>query len=351
MTANRLSQPGPNAALSHIHVKTRGSTAPIFPRVAILGTGKMGSAIATRLSTTGFQVVVWNRTRSRAETLGLGPVAATPAVAAAAADIIVSSLTGPEAVLAAYLGPDGALSAGEGKLFIEMSTAGPDLLSTLAERVAAAGGTLVDAPIIGAPPAVRAGEATILAGGFDPDIAVASPVLSAFGTVRHVGSLGSAARLKLVANSMLADVILAAAELQVAGEGSGLDRDDVFWVLERLVPSLEARRAGLIESRHTPPLFALRDLRKDVDLALALFSRSAASTPLTRSASALVNAAAASTPDLDISGIVLPYRQIGHSRPAATDLATTPLARMAAHLGGEMSSAEFAGVVLARNTR
>jgi 3-hydroxyisobutyrate dehydrogenase-like beta-hydroxyacid dehydrogenase len=351
MTDNRLTQPRPNATLSHIHVKTRASTAPISTRVAILGTGKMGSAIAARLSTTGFEVVVWNRTRSRAEALGLGPVAATPAAAAAAADIIVSSLTGPEAVLAAYLGPDGALSAGEGKLFVEMSTTGPDLLSTLAERVAAAGGTLVDAPIIGAPPAVRAGEATILAGGFDQDIAVASPVLSAFGTVRHVGSLGSAARLKLVANSMLADVILAAAELQVAGEGSGLDPDDVFWVLKRLVPSLEARRAGLIESRHTPPLFALRDLRKDVDLALALFSRSAASTPLTRSASALVNAAAASTPDLDISGIVLPYRQIRRSRSADTELATTPPAGMAARLGADMSSAEFAGVLLARNTR
>ena len=61
---------------------------------------------------------------------------------------------------------------------------------------------------------------------------MANPVLSMLGTVRHVGAAGSAARLKLVANSMLADVILAAAELQVAGEGAGLDPDDVFWVLE-----------------------------------------------------------------------------------------------------------------------
>ncbi len=120
---------------------------------------------------------------------------------------------------------------------------------------------------------------------------------------------------------MLADVVLAAAELQVAGEGSGLDRDDVFWVLERLVPSLEARRAGLLESRHSP-LFALRDLRKDVDLALAMFARSNAPTPLTRSASALVNTAAALAPDLDISAVALPYRQIDSSS-AETGLATT----------------------------
>ena len=280
-------------------------------RIAILGTGKMGSALAARLSSAGFEIVLWNRTRSRAEALGLGTVADTPAAATRDADFVVSSLTGPDAVLAAYLGPDGALTAGEGKRFIEMSTAGPDLVSTLAAHVAAVHGTLVDAPILGAPPLVRAGEAAILVSGPDEDVAAASAVLSVFGTVRHVGALGSAARLKLVANSMLADVILAAAELQVAGEGAGLVPDDVLWVLERVAPGIEPRRAGLIEGRHTPPMFALRDLAKDVGLALTLFERSGAQTPLTRWSRELVSAAAAMTPDADISAVVQPYRQAG----------------------------------------
>ncbi len=301
-------------------MKSNDSSASAGRTIAVLGTGKMGSAIAARLSAAGFEIVLWNRTRSRAEALGLGAVADTPAVAARDADVVVSSLTGPEAVLAAYLGPDGALTAGPGKHFIEMSTAGPDLVSDLAAQVKAVGGTLVDAPLIGAPPAVRAGEAAILVSGTDEDVAAASPALSALGTVRHVGPLGSAARLKLVANSMLADVILAAAELQAAGEGAGLDPDDVFWVLKRVVPSLEARRAGLIEGRNSPPLFALRDLRKDVVLARALFRRSGALTPLTRSASALVSAAAAASPDLDIGAVVLPYRQV---RPSSTGDAGT----------------------------
>jgi 3-hydroxyisobutyrate dehydrogenase-like beta-hydroxyacid dehydrogenase len=298
-------------------------------RIAILGTGKMGSTIAARLSGAGFQIVLWNRTRSRAEALGLGTVADTPAAAARDADMVISSLTGPEAVLAAYLGPDGALSAGRGKRFVEMSTAGPDLVSDLAAHVTAAGGTLVDAPIVGAPPFVRTGEAAILIGGADEDVAVASAVLSALGTVRHVGPLGNGARLKLVANSMLADVMLAAAELQVAGERAGLDPDDVFWVLERTAPGLEARRAGLIGDHHTPTLFALRDLRKDLGLAQALFARSDAQTPLTHSSSELVGAAAELTPDLDISAVVRPYRQAGP--PAAADAGTaTPLAESAA---------------------
>jgi 3-hydroxyisobutyrate dehydrogenase-like beta-hydroxyacid dehydrogenase len=284
--------------------------------IAVLGTGKMGSAIATRLSEGGYEIVLWNRTRSRAEALGFGKVAETPATAVRGADLVISSLTGPEAVLAAYLGPDGALTAGKGRHFMEMSSAGPNLVSDLAAHVAAAQGTLIDAPIIGAPPAVRAGEAAILVGGADEDVARASPVLSVLGTVRHIGPLGSAARLKLVANSMRADVILAAAELQVAGEDAGLDPEEVFWVLKRVAPALEARRAGLLEGRHTPPMFALRDLRKDLDLAMDLFGGSAAHTPLTRSSRELVSAAAAANPDLDISALVRPYREVG--RPATT---------------------------------
>jgi 3-hydroxyisobutyrate dehydrogenase/2-hydroxy-3-oxopropionate reductase len=313
MNGKRMSQGDLNSNPGPIPAQVRDRAAPVAPRIAILGTGKMGSAIATRLSGAGYDVVLWNRTRSRAEALGLGTVTDTPAAAARHADVVVSSLTGPEAVLAAYLGRHGALTAGNGKRFVEMSTAGPDVVADLAAHVTEAGGTLVDAPLLGAPPVVRAGEAAILVGGADEDVAAVSPLLSVLGAVRHVGPLGSAARLKLIANSMLADVILAAAELQVAGEGAGLEPDDVFWVLNRIAPALEARRAGLIEDRHAPPMFALRDLRKDLDLALALFEASAARTPLTRSSSELVSAAAAVTPDLDISAVTRPYRQVGRA--------------------------------------
>ena len=292
------------------------ATTRALPRVAILGTGKMGSAIAGRLDEAGFDLVLWNRTRSRAEALGLGTVADTSAAAVAGADVIISSLTGPAAVLATYLGPDGALSAGAGKQFIDMSTAGPTLVSHLAALVRTAGGILVDAPILGAPPFVRAGEAAILVGGASDDVAEMRSVLSVFGTVRHVGPLGSAARLKLVANSMLADVILAAAELQVAGEDAGLDPDDVFFVLNRVAPSLAARQAGL-QGQPTPTLFALRDLRKDVDLAMALYGASGSQTPLTRWSRDQIDAAAAATPDLDISAVAQLYRR-GPTRAAST---------------------------------
>jgi 3-hydroxyisobutyrate dehydrogenase-like beta-hydroxyacid dehydrogenase len=273
----------------------------------------MGSAIAQRLAGVGFEVALWNRTRARAEALGIGRVSDTPATAARGATIVISSLTGPEAVRAAYLGPDGALGAIRDKLVVEMSTAGTEIVPVLAEAIAAAGGRLVDAPIIGAPPAVRDGKAVVLVGGEPADVELARPVIAALGTVRHVGPLGSGARLKLVANSMLADVILAAAELQVAGEEVGLAGDDVFWVLERLVPLLEARRSGYLAHHHDPALFAMRDLLKDLDLASGLFGASGATTPLTELSRTLVADVAWESPDLDISAVIRPYRDAATS--------------------------------------
>lgn len=287
-----------------------------IPRIAILGTGKMGSAIADRLADGGFELTLWNRTRERAEALGVGAVAATPAAAVRDADVVISSLTGPDAVRSTYLGPDGAVSQGAGKLFIEMSTAGPDLLPMLAAEVAAAGGRLVDAPIVGAPTLMRAGQAAILIGGDDRDVALADPLLGTLGTIRHVGPLRSGARLKLVANSMLADVILAAAELQVAGERAGLAPDDVFWVLARMAPLLAARHGGIVENRHQPTLFALRDLRKDLDLAVALFEPTEILTPMTAQARQLVAAAASRYGDLDITAVERHYRDVAPTRDA-----------------------------------
>ena len=284
------------------------------PRIAILGTGKMGSAIAARLAGAGFTLTLWNRTRERAEALRLGPVAETPAAAVRDAHVVISNLTDADAVLSTYLGSDGALSEGGGTLFIEMSTAGPGLLPELAPAVAGVGGRLVDAPIVGAPPAMRAGQAAILVGGDDADVDLATPVLGALGTVRRVGPLGNGARLKLVANSMLADVVLAASELQVAGERAGLQPDDVFWILARTAPMLEARRGGIVENRHEPTLFALRDLHKDLDLAVGLFGQSEDQLPLTVEARRLVATVAASYGGEDITAVARRYRDVG---PAA----------------------------------
>lgn len=275
-----------------------------MPRVALLGTGRMGSAIATRLA--DLQPVLWNRTRARAEALAVGTVVSTPAEAVRDADLVISSLTGAEALVATFESPDGALSAASDQLFVEMSTAGPDAEIDLAAKVRRTGSRMLDAPILGPPTGILAGTGTILVGGEEEDLDRARVVLDRLGEVRYVGPLGSAARLKLVANTMLGAVTVAAAELQVAGEASGLSGEDVFWALRRLVPALEARRGGYLDRRHQPVLFAVRDLEleKDLNLALGMFGGSGLPTPVSELARDLVSRTAAREPDLDISAVI-----------------------------------------------
>jgi 3-hydroxyisobutyrate dehydrogenase-like beta-hydroxyacid dehydrogenase len=267
----------------------------------------MGSAIARRLSETGVEVVLWNRTRSRAESLGVGTVVATPRDAVANVDVVITSLTGPDALRTTLGGPAGALAAARGQTFVEMSTVGPDVLDELAPLVAKVGSRFVDAPVIGAPPAVSAGAELIIAGGERADVELVRPVLQRLGELRHVGPFGSGARLKLVANSMLATVALVAAELETAGASAGLDRQTLFDVLVRLAPSLAMRRAGYVEDRHEPTLFALRDVRKDLDLALSLFHREGAHVPITALVREWVDEAAVEDGELDISAVMHRY--------------------------------------------
>jgi len=280
-------------------------------RVAILGTGKMGSAIAERLAGSGAVLVLWNRTRERAaelaSRLGQGPPAASPREAAGGAELVISCLTGPEAVRDCYLGPDGAIAGAAGQVFAEMSTAGPEVVFELAQPLAVNGSVLLDAPIMGPPTAILRGEAALLVGGAPSAVEAARPVLERLGQVRHVGPSGSGSRLKLVANSMLGVVTLAAAELQSAGEAAGLAPEDVFWASARIAPALNARREGYVRGAHSPTLFAVRDLVKDLDLALRLFHEAGSSAPLVAVSRELIREVEARTPDLDISAVATRY--------------------------------------------
>jgi 3-hydroxyisobutyrate dehydrogenase-like beta-hydroxyacid dehydrogenase len=278
-------------------------------RVAVLGTGRMGSAIARRLAGAGVELVLWNRTRKRAEEIGLGTVVAVPAEAVAKVDVVITSLTGADALRATFGGATGALAAAQGQTFVEMSTPGPDVLEELAPLIAKTGSRFVDAPVVGAPPAVLQGAELVLAGGELADVERVRPVLEHLGEVRHVGPFGSGARLKLVANSMLSAVVLIAAELETAGQVAGIAPEAVFDVITRLVPALAMRRAGYLADRHEPAMFTLRDLRKDLDLALTLFHRVDAHVPITALVREWVDESAADDPELDISAVIRRYQE------------------------------------------
>ena len=278
-------------------------------KVAVLGTGKMGGAIARRLKKGGFEVSVWDRTKSKAEALGVGPVASTPADAARGADVGVSMVTGPQAVRDVYFGQDGVFQASSNKTIIDMSTTGPGIAQELERGAELNGARLIEAPVIGSTPAVNSGTLFILAGAaLVEDLEAVRPVLEQLGEVHYVGDLGSAAALKLVANSFLGIVSTASAELISAGAAHGLDPEEVLTVLARIWPGLKLREAGFVKHVHEPTMFAMRDLLKDLDLALAFYgSAEPSAVPLTSLTRELVAGVESEVPDLDISAIVKAY--------------------------------------------
>ncbi|HYS30094.1 MAG TPA: NAD(P)-dependent oxidoreductase, partial [Candidatus Limnocylindria bacterium] len=273
-------------------------------KVAVLGTGRMGGALARRLQASGFAVTVWDRTREKAERLKVGPVAATPADAIRGANVVLSSLTDAAAVRSVYLGRDGIVEHAAGQLLVEMSTGGPDVIEEIAQQARVRGVRLLEAPVLGSVPAVESGTLAVLVGGSQAELEQARPVLERLGEVHSVGALGSAARLKLVANSMLGIISAAAAELLAAGTAAGLEGGQVFWALARYAPLLKAREAGFLRDQHQPTMFAVRDLVKDLDLALNLYGRAQASVPLTLKTRALFGEGLPGSSDLDISAIV-----------------------------------------------
>jgi 3-hydroxyisobutyrate dehydrogenase-like beta-hydroxyacid dehydrogenase len=279
--------------------------------VAILGTGKMGGAMARRLAASDLDVILWNRTPDKAQALRLGRVAATPAEAVRDAQVVISSLTNDAAIREVYLGEHGAFHDTAGKLFIEMSTAGPAVIEELDGEAQTRGARLLEAPVVGSVPAVESGKLLILVAGDREDLAQALPLLEHLGEVLFVGERGNAQRLKLIANSMLGITTAAAAELLAAGVTAGLEPRQVFSILTRFAPGLGARERGFLEDEHTPTMFAVRDLVKDLDLALRTYAGTADAMPLTRAARDEYAATMADASDLDISAIA------GSSGPTA----------------------------------
>jgi len=240
--------------------------------VAVLGTGKMGAAASRRLAERGFDLHLWNRTRSRAEAIGVGTVFDTPKAAVAGSAVAISILTGPDAVRAVYAQLDPA----EDRVYLEMSTAGPEVPEELARSFR----RLVAAPVVAPPAMVEAGRALFIAGGPEEAIEAARPVFEALGEVRSVGTPRRAAAMKLMNNAMLAITTAAGAELLEGAVRTGLTPEEAFEWVKRHAPYLDTRRSGFLGGPYEPLTFSLKDMLKDVELALSMFDGSGFPMPI-----------------------------------------------------------------------
>ena len=207
--------------------------------VGVIGLGKMGLPIAQNLMERGFTVIGYRRSGSPELAEAGGIVASSAAEVAASADVLLSILPGAEDVEEVISGPSGTLSAlRAGTIHIEMSTIDVDRKARLADQVRAGGGDLLDCPISGSPGMVAPRLATTFASGDQASVGTVSAVLDAVsGPWVYTGAFGTGARMKYIANLLLAVHTVAAAEAMALARRSGLDLELVQKTLDNSIAS------------------------------------------------------------------------------------------------------------------
>ncbi|WP_319517549.1 NAD(P)-dependent oxidoreductase [uncultured Martelella sp.] len=200
--------------------------------VGICGAGRMGSAMARRLASAGFELVLWSRSGVPDELLSQtgAQKARNPAALAGKADIIITSLIDDDAVeevLTAMM-----TTSLPGKLVAEMSTVSPKTLRRFSEPIKAKGGSAIDAPVSGGPELIADGKAGLYIGGANADFARFHPVAMALSDrVHHAGSLGMGAAAKVVNNMMLCGYWEVLKEALLTGREAGLPVETMLEIL------------------------------------------------------------------------------------------------------------------------
>jgi 3-hydroxyisobutyrate dehydrogenase-like beta-hydroxyacid dehydrogenase len=249
--------------------------------VAVVGTGRMGSAMARALVRGGAEVVLNNRSPERARALAdeIGArVASTPSEAASDADVAITMLADGDAVRDVWGGPDGLVAgARNGSVLVDMSTVAPDTLSEFADAARKRGAGIVDAPVSGSVSLAESGQLTIMAGGSAEDLDRARPALDLVAKqVTHVGALGRGAALKLAVNALIFALNSGLSEALVLAERAGIDRSlayEVFANSAAGAPFIGYKRDAFIEPEGTPAAFSLDLAAKDLRLITELADR------------------------------------------------------------------------------
>jgi 3-hydroxyisobutyrate dehydrogenase-like beta-hydroxyacid dehydrogenase len=241
----------------------------------------MGGAMARRFAAAEHELVLWNRDAAKAENMAAAigaEVAASPSEAAAAADVVVTSLADDAAVRAVYLGDSGvAAGIGPGSVAVETSTIAPETVREVGAGVDDAGAGFVECPVSGSVSTVEAGALTVMAAGDQELIARVEPVLSAIAKrVVHVGERGNGAATKLAVNGLVHGLNVALSEALVLAEKAGVDRHiayEVFASGAGGAPFVQYKRDAYEVPEDASVAFSLDLMAKDLELITALGER------------------------------------------------------------------------------
>ncbi len=290
------------------------------PRLGFIGMGGMGSRMASRLLSAGYDLTIYNREHERTQELERrgARVAATPAGLAMDVDIVLSSVADDTAVENVMTGPDGALAAARpGTIIIEMSTVSPATSHRLYEVGRRRGVPVLDAPVSGTISVAEQGQLVIFVGGEQSVYDRCQPILGVLGkTSFYMGPAGSGATMKLCANTLLGLGLQALAEAVTLGLKAGLPRERLLEVLGGttvISPSQRSKLENILNGTY-PPAFPLRLMFKDFKLILNTAMNLSATMPMTAAAAQVYAAEfarqSAAGHDEDFSSVVRAMEQM-----------------------------------------
>jgi 3-hydroxyisobutyrate dehydrogenase len=196
-------------------------------KVAVIGTGIMGTGVGLTLRAKGHAVTCWNRTKANAEELLRAGATwrDSPRAAAEGADFIVILVWNEEALRAVLAGPDGLYAATRpGQIYVDISTQLPATAIAEAREFEARGAAFLDAPVHGTKGEARSGGLWIMVGGDRAVYQRALPFFHAIGeTVHHMGPTGRGCAAKLCGNHLVSAMIASIAESLALAEKAGVD--------------------------------------------------------------------------------------------------------------------------------
>ena len=280
-------------------------------KLAIIGVGLLGSAVASRLLARGFEVTGYDTRREQLDALaGAGLRAAKSAAeSVTGADAVLTVLTTPAVVESVWLGAGGLLDAAPtSAVLMQMSTVSPALNVRIGEDAARRGHRFLETPISGTSTAVMKGGGTLLVGGDAGLVAMCAPVFDAIaGTTVHVGGIGAGGVAKLAANLVGGLGAIALAEALVLGAKSGVEPATLLDALRQCpVRNGTMDTRGPLMVRHEfPPHIRLDLFLKDFALMLDEGKRLGVPLPLTSVAHQLCTAtSAAGRGDEDLAAVI-----------------------------------------------
>ena len=259
--------------------------APGVTTVGFIGTGVMGRSMAGHLLDAGYDLVVFTRTKAKADDLVARGArwASTVSELAAASDVVITMVGYPTDVEAVYLGEDGVIASARPRtLLIDMTTSTPALAVRIDEEALASGLRSLDAPVSGGDIGARDARLTIMVGG-DPDsFAEAEPLLRVMGpNVVHQGAAGAGQHTKMSNQIAIAGTMIGVCEAMAYAQNAGLDPHQVLksigagsagsWTLTNLAPRM---LAGDFD-----PGFYVKHFIKEIHIALTSAREMKLSTP------------------------------------------------------------------------